>query len=561
MALSNNYRKLFVDSRWRSSGNHNDFTIELPNDVDTTRTSSVYLASCSFSNTFETVLPGVNDRLYVVSEDATDRAPAASAGNLFLYALYKKERYVRTVTSANQKLYVMLLSTAGGGGNPYILYTCTVAPGVYTVETLAAALQTALAQFLSQNPTVAWQEPSKTYAFRYSPDNSTAQWWIPNASDLVAAVARFNPVLWTGTTAPSGDQSNTVNFMLNMPRLPAAPALPFGWVASSQAVPFDQPARSLVTRLDGWSAGLSFASAAAFLQSTLRAQFDANASVTTANRGFVFNTGNDLWSLQIPSDAELRSASWKAANWPSDWAYDTANPASYNASLRIASPTALARQVTVPALPATLYATAITLQSAQYATGTALAAALKTVLEGATAAGAAVAFDTGLGTLTVTAPTGWRLQFPTERELRDPNWRAANWDSAHNATSYSLQDPKSFNAQLFFPSPSALRQSTLTGNIDMTPYREVYLASSLTNYRTLQSGTGAKDILARIPIDVDYGQVVSYRHLGPSDALAASDEHFRVMQFRFVDWAGRLVPIDQPVVIELVFLDSDPYSM
>ena len=95
----------------------------------------------------------------------------------------------------------------------------------------------------------------------------------------------------------------------------------------------------------------------------------------------------------------------------------------------------------------------------------------------------------------------------------------------------------------------------------MTPYREVYLASSLTNYRTLQSGTGAKDILARIPIDVDYGQVVSYRHLGPSDALAASDEHFRVMQFRFVDWAGRLVPIDQPVVIELVFLDSDPYSM
>jgi hypothetical protein len=60
---------------------------------------------------------------------------------------------------------------------------------------------------------------------------------------------------------------------------------------------------------------------------------------------------------------------------------------------------------------------------------------------------------------------------------------------------------------------------------------------------------------------VDYGQVVSYRHLGPSDALAASDEHFRVLRFRFVDWAGRLVPIDQPVVIELVFLDSDPYAM
>jgi hypothetical protein len=131
----------------------------------------------------------------------------------------------------------------------------------------------------------------------------------------------------------------------------------------------------------------------------------------------------------------------------------------------------------------------------------------------------------------------------------------------HDAPSYTLADPRSFNGQLFFPSPSSLPGSTVTGNIDMTPYREVYLASSLTNYRTLQSGTAAKDILARIPIDVDYGQVVSYRHLGPSDALAASDEHFRVLRFRFVDWAGRLVPIDQPVVIELVFLDSDPYAM
>ena len=191
----------------------------------------------------------------------------------------------------------------------------------------------------------------------------------------------------------------------------------------------------------------------------------------------------------------------------------------------------------------------------------ALAAALQTVLVSATAGGAIVAFDTGLGTLTFTAPTGFRVQFPTERELRDQNWRAANWDSVHNAPSYSMTDPKSFNGQLFFPSPSSLQLQTVTGNIDMTPYREVYLASSLTNYRTLQSGTGAKDILARIPIDVDYGQVVSYRHLGPSDALSASDEHFRVLRFRFVDWAGRLVPIDQPVVIELVFLDSDPYAM
>ena len=200
------------------------------------------------------------------------------------------------------------------------------------------------------------------------------------------------------------------------------------------------------------------------------------------------------------------------------------------------------------------------LAKAQYNTGTLLAVALQTALVAATAAGAAVAFDTSLGTLTFTAPSGWLYQFPLERELRDPNWRTAYWDSAPNAPNYDLANPRSLNAQLMFVAPSSLRDSTVTMNIDMVPYREVYLSSSLTSFRTLQSGSGAKDILARIPIDVDYGQVVAFRAYN-HDAISASDQHFRVMRFRFTDYAGRLVPIDQPVVIELVFLDSDPFSM
>jgi hypothetical protein len=43
---------------------------------------------------------------------------------------------------------------------------------------------------------------------------------------------------------------------------------------------------------------------------------------------------------------------------------------------------AMARTATVPALPATRYARALSLQSAQYATGTALATALQAVLGG-----------------------------------------------------------------------------------------------------------------------------------------------------------------------------------
>ena len=83
MASTNSYRKLFIDSRWRSSGEHNDFTIELTDDVDTTRTSSVYLASCSFSNTVQTVLQDVNDRLYAIVQDAAN-APRVSPSNEWL---------------------------------------------------------------------------------------------------------------------------------------------------------------------------------------------------------------------------------------------------------------------------------------------------------------------------------------------------------------------------------------------------------------------------------------------------------------------------------------------
>ena len=50
-------RKLFLDSRFKVSGTDADFQIELPVDVDCTRTSSFFVASCSFANTYQTVTP------------------------------------------------------------------------------------------------------------------------------------------------------------------------------------------------------------------------------------------------------------------------------------------------------------------------------------------------------------------------------------------------------------------------------------------------------------------------------------------------------------------------
>ena len=107
--------------------------------------------------------------------------------------------------------------------------------------------------------------------------------------------------------------------------------------------------------------------------------------------------------------------------------------------------------------------------------------------------------------------------------------------------------------------PSGQAYSFQTGPSDLAPMREVYLHCSLASNRTLHVN-GARDCIARIPIDVPYGDVVAYRHLGPTDALSSSDIHFRTIRFQLRDWVGNLAPTGSFVVIELCFLDRDPYS-
>ena len=96
--------------------------------------------------------------------------------------------------------------------------------------------------------------------------------------------------------------------------------------------------------------------------------------------------------------------------------------------------------------------------------------------------------------------------------------------------------------------------------MDFSPVREIYLHSSLANNRTLHIN-GSRDCIARIPIDVFYGEVVSYRYLGPMDAISCSDANFRVISFQLRDFVGNLLPPGSFVVIELSFLDTDPYTM
>ena len=196
-------------------------------------------------------------------------------------------------------------------------------------------------------------------------------------------------------------------------------------------------------------------------------------------------------------------------------------------------------------------------------TGATLATELQSKLRAATlVTEITVTFDAVYGTLTFSRPDG-EMQFPSDGELRSALWKVQNWDplASSSVHPYDPLNTASLNGMLYFPRPSSLKSSTTTGNIDLVPYRDVYLHSSITQFRTLKSGTGEKDCICRIPIEADFGFLNVYRHLGPSDAIACSDQHLRTVSFTFRDWQGKLVPIDQPVVLELVFLDTDPYSM
>ena len=190
----------------------------------------------------------------------------------------------------------------------------------------------------------------------------------------------------------------------------------------------------------------------------------------------------------------------------------------------------------------------VTVPPGQYS-GTSLAAYLQANMN------ATVTLD-AQGQLTFVAWQGQQLQLPTGSELRDPAWQASHWVG----TAYSATAPGDLNSQLHFPFPSSVKPTTTTTNIDLVPYREVYLHSNLTEFRTLKL-SGERDCLARIPIDQDFGYVVVYRHLGPVDSIGCSDKHLRVLSFSFRDWEGNVVPIDQPVTIELVFLENDQHTM
>jgi len=127
-------KKLYLDTRFRNSGEHYNAEFVLPLDVETQNVQSVVLAGCTFTNTLDTVLEDVNENLYFLAQ------------------------YNRTIQTGVNSTVTLAYTT---GGSQKIDETCnrfyiraqlptrrdfivTLINGVYTPTALAAEIQRAL---------------------------------------------------------------------------------------------------------------------------------------------------------------------------------------------------------------------------------------------------------------------------------------------------------------------------------------------------------------------------------------------------------------------------------
>jgi hypothetical protein len=193
-------------------------------------------------------------------------------------------------------------------------------------------------------------------------------------------------------------------------------------------------------------------------------------------------------------------------------------------------------------------------------TGAALAAQLQSLLTGLVDFPApTVTFDEGTGKVTFTAADDQHtLLIPSSEEIRRASWYDGVWNQFWSASPYHVDDPRDFNASMNWRPPAQFGATLTSGVVDLAVLREVYLHSSLTNFRTMTS-VGQKDCVARIPIDVGYGDIVSYRHFGTdSDAIPCNEMAFRNVRFSLRDAYGRLVPLDGYIALELCFTETLP---
>lgn len=152
-----------------------------------------------------------------------------------------------------------------------------------------------------------------------------------------------------------------------------------------------------------------------------------------------------------------------------------------------------------------------------------------------------------------------RFRLPSEDELTDASWLAANWlpDAVPNQ-----RDPQSVGDLLRLPSTSSFTSAMMTGLVDIGPQHTLYLHSSICNFNTLGPRPGERDVVCRIPVDVSYGYVVHYRHATiEHDTFDVGGSSLRNLSFRLTNAKGAVIDLHGgQLSLELIFVEPVLYK-
>ena len=143
-------KKLYLDTRFRNSGEHYNAEFVLPLDVEMQNVQSVVLAGCTFTNTLDTVLQDVNENLYFIAQ--CNRTIQTGVNNIvtLAYTTWATQKidetcnrfYIRAQLPARRDFMVTLIN------------------GIYSPSALADELMRALRTVPElNNMIVSWMDP------------------------------------------------------------------------------------------------------------------------------------------------------------------------------------------------------------------------------------------------------------------------------------------------------------------------------------------------------------------------------------------------------------------
>ena len=158
-----------------------------------------------------------------------------------------------------------------------------------------------------------------------------------------------------------------------------------------------------------------------------------------------------------------------------------------------------------------------------------------------------VTYNQDLLTYTLSVSSPWVCKIYTDGELTDPN---LDWHGAP----FSPTDLKSAN-EIFTNSVKKEGQEITTGIIDLRRYHNIYMSSMNLSSFTTMGARGENNIIKKIPVTVDYGNIIYDNVVANHDWVNVSRLLLKTLEFRLSDVYGNTIDLrGMPISFSLIFM-------